>query len=83
MAFCGLQKTRKTIKNYKPLSAEQYVMAYYPNKKANWLDPPKDLSESIDSAINLLKDYEILTIEELHKIFPMQTQFKTKIPAKA
>jgi len=81
MAFCGLEcddTQRAKIKNYKPLSAEQYVLAYYPDKKANWLDPPKDLSEQIDHAISMLKDYAVLTMDELHDMFPLQVQFKIK-----
>jgi len=78
MAFCGLEcdeSTREQIVNYKPMSAEDYVLSYYPNKKANWVKPPADLSESIDAALNMFRDYQVLTLPELREIFPKQTEF--------
>ena len=79
MAFCGLEcdeNARDTIKDYVPLSAEDYVLAYYPDKKANWHTPPTDLSEIINEAIDGLSSYQVLTMDELRVMFPLQKEFQ-------
>ncbi len=57
------------VKKYQPLTAQQYVDTYYP-------DPSNEVKRFINLAVKSVS-WELLTMDELHQLFPKQEQFKT------
>jgi len=57
------------VQNYVPLSAQQYVNYYYPN-------PSVGVKRFINLAVKSVT-WDLLTIDELHQLFPKQKQFQT------
>jgi hypothetical protein len=75
---CAYSK-RGEIKDFKPLSAEQYVSAYYPHWRENKdfnrskneiIECDYDLKGEIKGLLKSLEGYKTLTLAEVKKIFP-------------
>ena len=75
MAFSGIEAD-KQIPNYAPVDAHTYLDAYYPGWKTY---KGTDISEDCLHALELMKDFKVLTLAELRKLFPLQEEFKEKV----
>jgi len=82
MAICGLDGDSSfTVKNFTPLSAHQYVVAYYPHyltesRTTNSRESQKEIVEikefylEAKGLVRTLANYKVLTIERVQDIFP-------------